>query len=116
MNEKHLDIARMVLDHQLLDANYVECGKVEDVELSGGVGRLEVTGLLTGPGAAAERLPSLLRGFARRLLGARVTRAPWGEVLIITSQIKLRSRGADLGLAGAETRVANWLRKIPRAE
>lgn len=38
------------------------------------------------------------------------------EVLILTSQIKLKSRGADLGLAGAETRVANWLRKIPGAE
>jgi hypothetical protein len=45
-----------------------------------------------------------------------VTRVPWGEVLILTSQIKLKSRGTDLGLAGAETRVANWLRKIPGAE
>jgi len=116
VSEKHLDVASMVLDRQLLDANYVECGKVEDVELSGGVGRLEVTGLVTGPGAAAERLPSLARGLARRLLGARVTRVPWSEVLILASQIKLKSRGDDLGLTGAETRVANWLRKIPGAE
>jgi hypothetical protein len=116
VNEKHLDVARMVLDHQLLDANYVECGKVEDVELSGGVGRLEVTGLVTGPGAAAGRLPSLLRGLARRLLGARVTSVPWGEVLILRSQIKLKSRASDLGLTGTETRIAKWLRKIPGAE
>jgi hypothetical protein len=116
VNENYLDVARLVLDHQLLDANYVECGKVDDVELSGGVGRLEVTALVTGPGAAAGRLPRLLRGLARILLGARVTRVPWGEVLIITSQIKLKSRGADLGLAGAETRIAAWLREIPGAE
>jgi len=38
VNENHLDVVRMVLDHQLLDANYIECGKVEDVELSGGGG------------------------------------------------------------------------------
>jgi hypothetical protein len=116
VNENHLDVVRMVLDHQLLDANYIECGKVEDVELSGGVGRLEVTGLVTGPGAAAERLPGLLRGLAKRLLGARVTRVPWEEVLIITSQVKLKSRASNLGLATEEERAARWFRRLPGGE
>ena len=116
MNEKYLDVGRTVMDRQLIDANYVECGRVEDVELTGGVGRLEVTGVITGPGAAAERLPSLLKGLARRVFGAREAHVPWREVLIITNQIKLKSRGADLGLSGADARAARWLEKFPGAE
>src|SRR5205085_5121003 len=102
MNEKHLDIVRRVLDHQLLDSNYIECGKVEDVELTSGAGELAVTAIITGPGAAAERLPGWLRSLWRRLMGASEKRLPWAEVLIITSQIKLRSRATELGLAEVE--------------
>jgi hypothetical protein len=117
MNEKHLDLVHRLLDCQLLDANYVECGKVEDVELKGGAGKLEVTALITGPGAAAERAPGLLRPLVRKLLGSRVTRVPWGEVLVITGgQIKLKSRADQLGLAAEESRVARRLENIPGAK
>lgn len=116
MNEKHLDLVRMVLDRQLLDSKYVECGKVSDVELTGGVGELRVTALLTGPGVAVRRLPGFLQSLARWLLGARVTRVPWREVQFITSHIKLNSHATDLGLAGAENKVAAWLKKLPMSE
>jgi hypothetical protein len=116
MKEKHLDLVRMVLDHQLLDSNYVECGKVDDVELAGGVGELTVRALLTGPGVAVGRLPGFLQSLARRLFGARATRVPWGEVQVITSHIKLNSHATDLGLAGAENKVAAWLKKLPMSE
>jgi len=116
MNEKNLDVARALLDCQLLDANYIECGKVEDVELTGGVGRLEITALITGPGAAVVRLPALLRPLARRLFGSRETRVPWSEVSVITGQIKLKSRAAELGLTEEEEKAARRLRKLPRAE
>ena len=116
MKEKHLDIVRMVLDHQLLDSNYIECGKVEDVELTGGVGELAVTALITGPAAAAVRLLGWLRPLWRGLAGARETRIPWAEVHIITSQIKLRSRATELGLTEEEKPLAEALKRLPEAE
>lgn len=116
MKEKHLDVARGLLDCQLIDANYIECGKVDDVELTGGVGRLEITALITGPGAAVRRLPALLRSPARKLFGSRETRVPWSEVSIITGQIKLKSRAAELGLAEEEEKAARRLRRLPGAE
>jgi|KBSSwiStaDraftv2_1062776.scaffolds.fasta_scaffold23478_3 sporulation protein YlmC with PRC-barrel domain len=116
MKEKHLDLVRMVFDHQLIDANSVECGKVEDVELAGDAGELRVVGVLTGPGAAAGRLPHWLAKAARKIFGGRVTRVPWEEVYVITSQIKLKSRASELALAGSDRRAAEWLRKLPGAE
>lgn len=116
MKEKHLDIVRMVLDHQLLDSNYIECGKVDDVELTGGVGELRITALLTGPGVAVRQLPGFLQSLGRWLFGARVTRVPWREVQVITSQIKLNSHAADLGLDRAENEIAVWLKKLPMSE
>lgn len=116
MKEKYLDVVRNLLDCQLLDANYIECGRVEDIELRGGIGRLEIIALITGPGAAARRLPALLQPLARKLFGSRETRVPWSEVLVITGQIKLKSRAAELGLAEEEERAAKWLRRLPRAE
>jgi hypothetical protein len=114
--QKHLDIVRMVLDHQLLDAHDVECGKVEDVELTGGADELKVTAIITGPGAAAERLPGFLQSLARKMCGARETRVPWEKVQSITGRIKLNARAEDLGLAEADKRAAEWLKKLPGAE
>jgi hypothetical protein len=116
MKEKHLDLVRMVFDHQLIDANSVECGKVEDVELTGDAGELRVVGVLTGPGAAASRLPHWLAEAARKIFGSRVTPVPWEEVYVITSQIKLKSTATELGLFEADRRAAEWLRKLPGAE
>jgi hypothetical protein len=67
-----LDVVRNLLECQLLDVNYIECGRVEDVELRGGIGRLEIIALITGPGAAARRLPALLQPLARTLFGKMV--------------------------------------------
>ncbi|HZS08730.1 MAG TPA: hypothetical protein VFD58_28100 [Blastocatellia bacterium] len=116
MKEKHLDIVRHVLDHQLLDSNYVECGKVDDVELEGGPGELKVTAIITGPGATADRLPGLLRSLAQKVFSRHVTRVPWQEVAVITSEIKLRSRAENLGLDEADKKLAGWLGKLPGAE
>jgi hypothetical protein len=116
MKEKHLNIVQMVLDHQLLDSNYIECGKVDDLEIEGGEGELKITALLTGPGVATDRLPSFLRPLAKWLFGRRVSRIPWEEVLIISGQIKLRSRADALGLNRAEKKAASWLEKLPGAK
>ncbi|HWQ36675.1 MAG TPA: hypothetical protein VNQ79_27840 [Blastocatellia bacterium] len=116
MKAPHLDIVRMVLDRQLLDSNYIECGRVEDVELEGGPDELKVTAVITGPGAVTDHFPRWLQPLARRVFGHRTVRVPWAEVLIITSRIKLKSRAAALGLADEDKRVARWLRKLPGSE
>lgn len=114
MKERHLDLVRMVCDHQLLDANYVECSKVEDLELEGGPGELKVVALLTGPGAAADRLPAWMAKFAKKLFGDQIRRVPWREVHVITSRIKLKSKASNLQLA--DDRIVQWLKNLPNAE
>lgn len=116
MKEKHLDLARMVMDHQLLDANNVECGKVNDIEIEGGPGELKITALLTGPGLAIQFLPGFVQAAAEKIFGCRVARVPWEEVLIITGQIKLKSRAAELGLADMEQKIAERLKRFPGAQ
>jgi hypothetical protein len=110
-----LDLVRMVLDHQLLDADYMECGKVDDIELTLEDGELRATALLTGPSAAMTHLPRWIRPFARALLGRRLTRLPWVEVALVDSRIKLRSTAHDLGLDRADRRAGGWIEKLPGA-
>ena len=116
MKEKYLNLVQMVLDHQLIDANYIECGKVTDIEIEGGPDELRVTALLTGPGVAAGHMPRILQALIRKIFGRRVTRIPWSEVRVITSQIKLGSTAPQLGLNAAEQKVARWLARLPLAK
>lgn len=51
-----LDAALHLLDRQVVDLDGLMAGKVDDVELTVREGRLEVTGLLTGPSALLPRL------------------------------------------------------------
>jgi hypothetical protein len=78
--QEYLDIARQVLDRQLIDSNNIPCGKADDLEVECGPGgRLKITAILVGPDARARRLPGLLRTLARRFLGDNVVRVPWGK-------------------------------------
>ena len=93
----HLDLADRVLDRQVIDANHILCGKVDDLELEAN-GSLKVTAILIGNDAASDRLPELFKFLSRKLFGTRLTRVPWNEVDVITHQVKLRSTASDLGL------------------
>jgi hypothetical protein len=116
MSEDYLDIARQVLDRQLIDANNVPCGKVDDVEVEGGAGgALKVRALLVGNGAASDRLPELCKLISRKIFGGRVVRVPWSEVSIITDRIKLKSRADELGLGEAGSRASRFISKLPFA-
>ena len=97
MSIHELDLSDHVLDRQVIDANHILCGKVDDIELDG-ADDLKVTAILIGNGAASDRLPELAKFLSRKLFGTRVTRVPWSEVDVITHQIKLRSTAAELGL------------------
>ena len=83
MTQEFLDIARQVLDRQLVDSNNVPCGKVDDVEIEGRAGgELKIRALLVGNGAASDRLPELFKAISGALFGRRIVRVPWSEVSV----------------------------------
>jgi sporulation protein YlmC with PRC-barrel domain len=116
MRQEYLDMIRQVLDHEVIDANNMPCGMVDDLEIEGGPGEaLKVTALLVGPDAWAERLPSLFGLLAKKIFGNRRTRVPWDEVSVITEKIQLKSTASALGLGEADRKAAKWIRKLPGA-
>jgi sporulation protein YlmC with PRC-barrel domain len=116
MTKEFLDIARQVLDRQLVDANNVPCGKVDDVEVEGGAGgELKIKALLVGNGVASDRLPELCKSISRQIFGERVVRIPWSEVSSITDHIKLTSRAEELGLGEGNSIASRIISKLPGA-
>lgn len=110
MNDEALDLVRDVLDHEVVDADGVPCGMVDDVELAGGAGStLQVRAVLLGAGVWSERLPGPLRAAARALAGRRRVRIPWAEVAVTSDRIRLRSTAAALGLDATDRRIVRWL-------
>lgn len=113
MKQDYLDLAREVLDRQIVDANNVPCGKVDEIEVTGGAGQLKVRALLVGGEARDGRLPSWLRFLVQKLHSEKTVRVPWSEVSIITHQIKLKSTARELGLDKSERRAVKLLKKLP---
>lgn len=112
------DLVRMLLDHQLLDADYVECGKVDDIEIEiMDDGTLRASAIFTGRGAAFDHLPDWMAGIMQKIFGKKSKRIPWGEIALIDSRVKLRSTADALGLpvAAEDGAVARWLSKLPGA-
>jgi len=113
MKQDYLDIARQVLDRQLIDSNNVPCGKVDDLEIEVEGEAMKVKAILVGRGVRARRLPALLRLIAEKTAGGKAVRVPWEQVEVITSQIKLKSRADELGLNKTEREAAVWVSKLP---
>jgi sporulation protein YlmC with PRC-barrel domain len=106
-----VDIALSVLDHQLVDRDGVNCGKVDDLELSGLDGDSpEVTAILVGGNAwrARGRLGRLLA----RLAGNAV-HVPWEEVDSVTEVVTLKRTAAELRLNRGDERWARLVGKLP---
>lgn len=114
MIEDHLDLVRQVLDRQVVDANNVPCGKVDDLEVEGKL-KLKVTAILIGNGASSERLPELAKYISQKLFGKRTVRVPWSEVNVITHQIKLKSTARELRLDERHGPVYRFISKLPGA-
>ena len=67
-----VDIALGILDHQLVDADGVNCGKVDDLELTGlDTGSPEVVEIIVGGNAWRKR--GLLGRLAGQLAGTQCT-------------------------------------------
>jgi len=108
-----VDIALGILDHQLVDSEGVNCGKVDDLEIQGlDSGSPEVTEIIVGGNAWRSR--GLLGKLAARLSGNAV-HLPWSEVESVSSVVKLKRPAAELRLGRGDVRWERLVGKAPGA-
>ena len=106
-----VDIALSIFDHQLVDGDGQNCGKVDDLEITGlDSDSPEVAEILVGGNAWRSR--GVLGRLAARLSGDAV-HVPWGEVGAVTSVVTLKRPAADLRLNRGDARWARIVRKVP---
>lgn len=110
---REVDIALGILDHQLVDGDGNNCGKVDDLELTGlNAGAPEVTEILVG--GSAWRSRGRLGKLAARLSGQAV-HVPWHEVAEVTSVVTLRRPAGELRLDHGAARWVALIGKLPGA-
>lgn len=114
MSEDHLDLVRQVLDKQIVDANQIPCGKVDDLEIEG-KGKLKITALLVGNGVASKRLPEVATFISQKIFGKRIVKIPWSEVSIVSDKITLKSPAGELNLDERQGWIFNFISKLPGA-
>jgi sporulation protein YlmC with PRC-barrel domain len=108
-NVTDVDIALSILDHQLVDGDGLNCGKVDDLEIGGLDGDSpEVIEILVGGNAWRSR--GLLGRLAARVSGDAV-HVPWPEVDSVTSVVTLSRPAAELRL---NRRADRWGRIVGR--
>jgi sporulation protein YlmC with PRC-barrel domain len=108
-----VDIALAILDHQLVDADGVNCGKVDELEISGlDTDSPEIVEILVGGNAWRSR--GRLGRIAARLAGNAV-HVPWSEVDAVSSVVKLKRPAAELHLGGGDRRWSGLIGKLPGA-
>jgi hypothetical protein len=108
-----VDIALGILDHQLVDSDRRNCGKVDDLEIAGLDGDApEVVEIVVGGNAWRTR--GRLGRLAARLAGNAV-HVPWSEVTSVTSVVQLRRTSAELRLNRGDERWARLVGKLPGA-
>ncbi len=106
-----VDIALSILDHQLVDAAGRNCGKVDDLEISGlESGSPEVVEILVGGNAWRAR--GRLGRLAARLAGNAV-HVPWQEVESISSVVTLKRTAEELRLNRGDERWGSLVGKLP---
>ena len=106
-----IDLALGILDHQLVDAEGRNCGKVDELELGGlDRGTPEVTEILVGGNAWRTR--GLLGRLAARLAGDAV-HVPWSEVESLSSVVKLKGTASELRLGHGDERWGRLVAKLP---
>jgi hypothetical protein len=117
---EQVDVVYRLLDEQLTDVDGRRCGRADDLEFSGGPGEdAWLVAILSGSGTWHRRLPRRLRGLTARAfgegtLGKDVTRVPWENVDDVASDLKLRRKAEDLGLAEGDLRLSHAMSRLPR--
>jgi len=106
-----VDIALSILDHQLVDCDGGNCGKIDDLEIAGLDGDSpEIEEIIVGGNAWRSR--GRLGKLAARLAGNAV-HVSWAEVDSVTSVVTLKRPAADLRLNRGDDRWATLVRKVP---
>jgi sporulation protein YlmC with PRC-barrel domain len=106
-----VDIALSILDHQLIDSDGQNCGKVDDLEIAGLDGDSpEITEMIVGGNAWRSR--GLLGRLAARL-SRNAVHVPWPEVESVTSVVTLKRPAAELRLNRGDDRWATLVGKVP---
>jgi sporulation protein YlmC with PRC-barrel domain len=110
MRPNEADLVLHLLDDQLIDADGGRCGRVDDVELNGGVGETtSVAALLVGPAAWPARLPGRFGAAMRLCVPGAMHRVPWDAVEDVTTAVKLSRTAAELGLGANDGRNVQWV-------
>jgi sporulation protein YlmC with PRC-barrel domain len=107
-----VDIALSILDHQLVDSDGRNCGKVDDLELDLSGDWPEIVELIVGGNAWGGR--GLLGRLAAWLAGDAV-HIPWADVDSVTSVVTLKRPAAELRLNRGDDRWSRRLEKVPGA-
>ena len=108
---RELDLGLGVLDHQLVDRDGRNCGKVDDLELTGlSDGEPEVAAILVGGNAWRGR--GLLGRIAAAISGNAV-HVPWSEVDDVSSVVRLKRSAQELRLGRGDDRAARLVRRLP---
>ena len=100
MEHEQIDLAYRLLDLDLVDREGRRCGKVDDLEFSGGPGEtVYVAAVVTGTGALPARFIRPLRRFAARLFHGETTRIAWKTVGDVEAAVQLKRTAAQIGIA-----------------
>ena len=106
-----VDLALGILDHQLVDSDANNCGKVDDLEITGLNGDSpEVAEILVGGNAWHSR--GRLGRLAARLSGNAV-HVPWPEVTSVSSVVTLKRPASELRLNRGDDRWGARVGRLP---
>ena len=116
MSRATFDAVGDILDHEVVDADGLPCGMVDDVVLDGRPGEpLAIVALLVGPGAWLPRAMWPVRIVASLMVDRRRVRVPWSAVESVHERIVLAERATHYGLGRVDRRIGRWLARIPGA-
>ena len=109
MSEPRVNLGLQLLDDQLIDADGGRCGRVDDVELKGGVGQgLRVDALLTGSGAWPGRVVPVSSVIAA-VASSWMVRIPWDAVEDVSTAVKLSQPADEFGIDTNDGRNVRWI-------
>jgi sporulation protein YlmC with PRC-barrel domain len=108
---RYVDLARGILDHQIVDSEDRRCGNVDDLEIDVDSG--EVTAILVGPKYWPQRVRGPVGRLLARLGGNRGRRVEWKEVESVTSAVVLGCKATDVGLGEGDERARKWVAWMP---
>jgi sporulation protein YlmC with PRC-barrel domain len=114
MSGNEVDLGLGVLDHQLVDSEGRNCGKVDDLELGAiSDSEAEVREILVGGNAWR------CRGFLGRIaarLGGNAVHIPWSEVADVGAVVELKRTAQELRLGRGDDRLRRFVERIPGAK